>query len=70
LERVILNSSSVASVGYDPEGGILEVEFTSGSVYEYYQVPRQVFDGLVSAPSSGHYMATKVKDVYRYRRIR
>ncbi len=70
MERVTLNSTSVALVGYDPDAGILEVEFTGGSVYEYYQVPKPIFDGLVSAPSPGHYMATKVKDVYRYRRIR
>lgn len=70
MERVILNSTNVDSVGYDADAGILEVEFTGGSVYEYYQVPRPIFDGLVSAASPGHYLATKVKDVYRYRRIR
>ena len=70
MERVAVKSSNVISVGYDENDGILEVEFAGGSVYEYYRVPKQVFDGLVASSSPGHYVATKVKDVYQYRRIR
>ena len=70
MERVPVQSSNVVSVGYDADDGILEVEFSGGSVYEYYRVPRQVFDGLFASSSPGHFVATKVKDVYQYRRIR
>jgi len=52
------------------EDGILEVEFSSGAQYEYYRVPRRVFDGLLSSSSPGQYLATNVKDVYQYRRLR
>lgn len=69
MERVPVQSSNVLSVGYDAEDGILEVEYAGGSVYEYYRVPKHVFDGLTTSSSPGHYVATNVKDVYQYRRI-
>lgn len=70
MERVSVRSSIVESVGYDADDGILEVEFTEGALYEYYRVPQAVFDGLLSSSSPGHFLATQVKDVYRYRRVR
>jgi KTSC domain-containing protein len=70
LERVAVQSSNVISVGYDADEGILEVEFSAGSLYEYYRVPREVFDALLASASPGNYLATKVKDVYQYRRIK
>ena len=54
LLRESLNSSALASAGYDPTINMLEVEFTrSGSVYRYYDVPESVYDSLISADSAG-----------------
>lgn len=70
MERVPVRSSNIVSVGYEDDDGILEVEFSGGALYEYYRVPRQVFDGLLASSSPGQYLATNVKDVYQYRRVR
>jgi hypothetical protein len=40
MERFVVNSSNINSVGF--ENGILEVEFVSGSVYRYFDVPQEV----------------------------
>jgi KTSC domain len=64
-----VSQSDRATVGFDADNAILEVEFSGGELYEYYRVPRQVFDGLMSSSSPGHYVATNVKDVYQYRRL-
>lgn len=62
-------SSNLASVGYDADSMILEVEFNNGSVYQYYNVPASVYRGLMSAPSHGSYLAHNVKGIYNYRRV-
>ncbi|WP_321170290.1 KTSC domain-containing protein [Eisenbergiella porci] len=45
------------------------MRFHSGSVYEYYDVPSSVYNGLMSASSKGTYHADFIKNRYRYRRV-
>jgi len=70
MERVPLNSRSVASVGYEPSKGVLEIEFRSGEVYEYFLVPESAFSELLDAPSAGEYVSNQVRGRYPYRRVR
>jgi hypothetical protein len=67
--RQPVESSSVSSLGYDRADRALEVEFTSGAVYRYSDVPSRVVDGLAVASSIGRYVARNVRGVYRYRRV-
>ena len=66
MERIPVESSNVESVGYDDEDQILEVEFKSGEIYHYFDVPEGYFEGLVSARSVGGYLAEEIKGVYDY----
>ena len=66
MHREPVASSANSSVGYDPESETLEVEFTSGAVYEYYGVPRKVFRSLMAAPSKGQFLAKRIKDRYEF----
>jgi hypothetical protein len=61
-------SSNVARFGYDEETRVLKVEFKNGAVYDYYDLPEQVFNGMKSAPSVGQYLAQQIKGSYRYAR--
>ncbi|HBB22210.1 MAG TPA: KTSC domain-containing protein, partial [Pseudomonas sp.] len=49
MKRVALQSSSLRSLGYDPEQQILEVEFSSGALYRYEAVPPEVVQALLEA---------------------
>lgn len=69
MERTPVDSSNVASIGYDAETQTLEVEFQNGSVYQYFDVPEHVFDGFMQAPSKGQYLHQNIRDVYRYARM-
>ena len=70
MNRVPVSSSNLASVGYDPELRILEVEFLNRSVYQYLNVPGYVYSGLMSASSHGSYLDSHVKKAgYSYRRV-
>ena len=70
MDRVRVSSSNVRAVGYDAEEQILEVEFHSGSIYHYFNVPEHKYEGLMRAASKGGYLNDHIKNVYRYRQIR
>jgi hypothetical protein len=52
------------SVGYDSAQQILEIEFTSGAVYQYFEVPAAVFEELMHAESKGQYFNQEIRDDY------
>jgi hypothetical protein len=67
MERFVVNSSNINSVGF--ENGILEVEFVSGSVYRYFDVPQEVFESLVNAPSVGKFFNENIRSIYGHERV-
>lgn len=69
MDRIPLDSEALASVGYDPASHVLEVEFASGRVYQYFDVPRHEVERLLRAPSQGAYFSDRVRDRYRYELI-
>ena len=70
MVRSIVNSSAIRSVGYDGATATLEVEFMSGAVYEYREIPEQLYIDLLSAESKGGYFDAHVRcDRYPCRRL-
>lgn len=69
MNRAPITSSSVASVGYDPNTMTLEVEFGDGSVYQYFDVPETVYQDLMSATSVGTYLNQNIRASYRCAQI-
>ena len=70
MKRTPVSSSNLASIGYDSERQVLEVEFLNHSVYQYFNVPSYVYSGLMSASSHGSYLDSQVKKAgYTYSRI-
>jgi hypothetical protein len=66
-DRVI--SSNIASIGYDASAQLLEVEFTSGDVYQYKDVPENVVSELLTAQSIGQFLNRRIKNAYTFRRV-
>jgi hypothetical protein len=66
--RVVVDSTSVTSIGYAVETRILEVEFRSGAVYRYFDVPSEVFGAFLMAESKGVYFNRAVKGRFGYAR--
>ncbi|QDT50430.1 hypothetical protein Pan258_44890 [Symmachiella dynata] len=70
IERTAVRSSALQSVGYDQEQRVLEIEFTSGAVYQYFDVPAEVYRRLMAAESHGRYFNQAVRNAgYRYQRM-
>ncbi len=71
MNRTPVSSSNLGSVGYDVESRILEIEFNSGSVYQYFDVPASVYEGLMSAESHGKYFDAHIKKAcYQFEKVR
>ena len=64
MERESVDSSALASVGYDRD--VLEVEFGNGSVYQYVGVPIRVYEALMMAQSHGRFFNEHIRDRYQY----
>jgi hypothetical protein len=69
MKRLAVHSTMMASVGYDANQATLEIEFRTGDVYEYFQVPREVFQALLDAPSKGRFFHAEIDPVYRFAQI-
>lgn len=69
IQRIVVASSNIASVGYDAEKRILEIEFHHGAIYQYFDVPKEVYDGLMGAGSKGSFYMNEIKDKFEYQNI-
>lgn len=61
MERKLVRSSNIKSIGYDEETKTLEVEFTNGGIYQYKEVPKEIYEGFSKTESIGSYFAKSVK---------
>ena len=69
MDRIAVTSSSIASAGYSPAESTLEVEYRNGSLYQYFAVPKSIFDALLAAASKGAFVSERIRGRYPYRRI-
>jgi len=69
MRRVPVTSRNLVEIGYNEESRTLEVMFTNGRVYQYFDVPPQVHSELMNAGSIGKYLNDNIKGVYRYARV-
>lgn len=68
IQRIPVASSNIASVGYNAEKQILEIEFQHGAIYQYIEVPIDIYEELMSAASMGSYFMYNVKNKYNYQK--
>ena len=64
MDRDPVESTSLASVGYDEATKTLEVEFRSGALYRYMNVPQAFHTALIEGRSPGRFFSYHIRDVY------
>lgn len=69
MRRVHLASSMMASAGYDAPTRVLEIEFRSGAVYHYVDVPPDLYGALLAALSHGRFFHSRIRDAFRCHRL-
>lgn len=67
--RLNVNSTDLTSVGYNADSQTLEIEFKSGGIYQYFNIPEGVYSALINANSHGKYFNQNIRDVYQCSKI-
>ena len=66
--RMSVRSSAIASIGYCADDELLEIEFRSGAVYRYRDVPERTYRDLLRAESVGIFFNRFVKNGFAFTR--
>ena len=69
MQRVPLKSSAIISAGYDPDERALELEYRSGHVYRYEDVPASVYEWLLRIENKGVFVRRMVAGRYVERAV-
>jgi len=64
MKMIPVESSNIASIGW--ENMELYITFNFGATYVYYDVPEEVFEEMLDAPSKGKYFHANIKGKYDY----
>jgi hypothetical protein len=68
-KRIEVESNYLRSVGYDASSQVLEIEMRRGEVYQYLDVPTEIYTELINAPSHGRYFNANIKESYSSRKL-
>ena len=70
MNRIPVSSTNISSIGYDPQSATLEVEFTTGNVYQYFNVPEHLHQQFLNSSSRGQFLNEHIRYNYRYQKVR
>ncbi|EWC59717.1 hypothetical protein UO65_5022 [Actinokineospora spheciospongiae] len=70
MHRTQPDSAVIASIAFDAMTDTLEVEFHTGRVHRYLDVPKHVYWRFASAADSGSFFDEEVKDRFEEQRVR
>ena len=69
MNRNAVESSTLATVAYDEDLELLQLEFRSRAIYQYCGVPVAVYGGLLQAPSKGRYFNRVIRGRFPYTQV-
>jgi hypothetical protein len=61
-----VESTTLATVVYDQAQELLQLEFRTRAIYQYFGVPAAVHEALLGAPSKGSYFNRFIRGRYPY----
>ena len=64
MERKNIESTMIKSIGFDPENSILEIEFNSGAIWQYFDFPESEWYEFENAESQGKYFNREILNQY------
>jgi hypothetical protein len=69
MHSVLLESTLLASVSYQPRRQLLDVLFRTGASYRYFHVPATCYQGLLEADSKGTYFNHNIRNHFPYQHL-
>jgi KTSC domain len=70
MKMIAVDSTTLRTVGYDPERQLLQIEFQNRSIYQYFEVPQSVYEELMEAPSKGAYFNRTIRPRFDHARVK
>lgn len=70
MNRKLVRSSNIYSIGYEMETQMLEVEFKNGTIYQYSDVPKAVYSEFLGASSKGSYFYYHIRNRYNNQQLK
>lgn len=64
MERKSIESSMIRSIGFDPDSSVLEIEFNSGAIWQYFDFPESEWYEFENAESQGKYFNREIVNQY------
>lgn len=69
MNRIPIQSSNLAEVGYDTDSMMLEVLFHNGTVYQFFDVPEALYLEMMQSDSKGKFFNTQIKNSFRFAKL-
>ncbi len=69
MNTTAVESTTLTTVAYDDARKLLQLEFRSRAVYQYFGVPAPVHEALLRAPSKGSYFNRAIRGQFPYRLV-
>ena len=67
---VVIKSTNLKSAIYETGTKTLTVTFNNGSIYEYYELPWEIFTKFRMSESQGKFFNTSISRTYKYKKIK
>ncbi|MBX9445113.1 KTSC domain-containing protein [Dickeya chrysanthemi] len=69
MQRKRVSSTELFAVGYDPDNSILEIELLNGSLYQYKNVARMIYEELMESNAKARYYARYIRNSFPYNKL-
>jgi KTSC domain len=69
MKPLTVISTTLITVAYDVDNQLLQLEFRDRAIYHYFDVPADVYQGLVRASSKGSYFNRSIRGQFAYARV-
>jgi hypothetical protein len=63
-------SSVVSSISYDAAKVTLRITFVSGMIYNYKNVPEEIYQALKTSRSKGTFLNKHIKGRYQFEKVK
>ncbi len=62
-------STVIGEFSFDPVTSILKITYVSGIIYEYKDVPENIFNDMKASRAKGIFLNKYIKNKYRFEKV-
>ncbi len=70
MMSVVVQSTTLTTIAYDADRQLPQIEFRDQAIYQYSDVPADVYQGLIGASSKGRYFNRSIPSRFVYDQVK